>query len=90
LVKDIVDQQQAFWLLIYIDVLEFPNRHFRLMFEGLSAKSSGRFTSEFNTAKSNSLVREGINPAVVYTAVYMHFLTIFQSRDCSAKIHISD
>jgi AcrR family transcriptional regulator len=77
LVKDMIDQHQDFWLLMYIDVLEFDNRHFRLMFDGLSAKLRVRFANEFNTAKSGGLVRKEIDPAVAYTAVYMQFFNYF-------------
>lgn len=77
LVKDMIDQHQDFWLLMYIDVLEFDNRHFRLMFDGLSAKLRVRFASEFNAAKADGLVRHEIDPAVAYTAVYMQFFNYF-------------
>lgn len=77
LVKDMVDQHQDFWLLMYIDVLEFDNRHFRLMFDGLSAKLSVRFANEFNAAKASGALRGEIDPAVAYTAVYMQFFNYF-------------
>jgi AcrR family transcriptional regulator len=77
LVKNMVDEHQDFWLLMYIDVLEFDNRHFRLMFDGLSAKLRVRFANEFNTAKANGLLRETIDPAVAFTAVYMQFFNYF-------------
>ena len=34
-IKKMVNDHHDFWLLMYIDVLEFENRHFRKMFEGL-------------------------------------------------------
>jgi AcrR family transcriptional regulator len=77
LVKDMVDQHKDFWLLMYIDVLEFDNRHFRLMFDGLSAKLSVRFANEFKAAQASGLVRKKIDPAVAYTAVYMQFFNYF-------------
>jgi AcrR family transcriptional regulator len=77
LVKNMIDNHQDFWLLMYIDVLEFDNQHFRLMFDGLSAKLSVRFANEFNSAKAGGLVRPGIDPAVAYTAVYMQFFNYF-------------
>ncbi len=77
LVKDMIDQHQDFWLLMYIDVLEFDNRHFRLMFDGLSDKLRVRFASEFNAARSAGIVRDGIEPAVAFTAVYMQFFNYF-------------
>src|SRR5918912_476374 len=36
LVKQMVNENHDFWLLMYIDVLEFENHHFRKMFEGLT------------------------------------------------------
>ncbi len=77
LVKDMIDQHQDFWLLMYIDVLEFDNRHFRLMFDGLAAKLRVRFASEFNAARARGLVRDSIDPAVAFTAVYMQFFNYF-------------
>lgn len=77
LVKDMIDQHQDFWLLMYIDVLEFDNRHFRLMFDGLSDKLRVRFASEFNAARAAGIVRDGIEPAVAFTAVYMQFFNYF-------------
>jgi AcrR family transcriptional regulator len=77
LVKGLIDQHQDFWLLMYIDVLEFENRHFRLMFDGLSAKLRVRFANEFNAAKASGYVRKEINPTVAFTAVYMQFFNYF-------------
>jgi AcrR family transcriptional regulator len=77
LVKNMIDQHQDFWLLMYIDVLEFDNQHFRLMFDGLSAKLRVRFANEFNQAKTQGLVRDSIDPAVAFTAVYMQFFNYF-------------
>ena len=77
LVREMIDQHQDFWLLMYIDVLEFDNQHFRLMFDGLAAKLRVRFANEFNSAKARRLVREGIDPAVAFTAVYMQFFNYF-------------
>ena len=41
MIKELVSTHSDFWLLMYIDVLEFENRHFRKMFEGLAAKIGG-------------------------------------------------
>ena len=77
LVKNMIDDHQDFWLLMYIDVLEFNNQHFRLMFDGLSAKLKVRFATEFNAAKASGIVRDEIDPAVAFTAVYMQFFNYF-------------
>lgn len=77
LVKDMIDDHQDFWLLMYIDVLEFDNSHFRLMFDGLSAKLSVRFASEFKAARQAGTLRDGIEPSVAFAAVYMQFFNYF-------------
>lgn len=77
LVKEMIDRHQDFWLLMYIDVLEFNNQHFRLMFDGLSDKLRVRFANEFNSAKASDIIREGIDPGVAFTAVYMQFFNYF-------------
>lgn len=77
LVREMINRHKDFWLLMYIDVLEFDNHHFRLMFDGLSDKLRVRYANEFNAAKSEGILREGIDPAVAFTAVYMQFFNYF-------------
>lgn len=77
LVKDVIDKHQSYWLLMYIDVLEFQNRHFRLMFDGLSAKMRVRFAREFHTAQTNGDLREGVDAGLAFTAAYMQFFNYF-------------
>jgi AcrR family transcriptional regulator len=50
MIKELVSTHSDFWLLMYIDVLEFENRH---------------------------LLRDGIDPAVGFTAAYMQFFNYF-------------
>ena len=45
LVKEMINDHHDFWLLMYIDVLEFENRHFRKMFEGLTQNLRRRFAA---------------------------------------------
>jgi len=63
--------------LMYIDVLEFQNQHFRKMFEGLSEKFRNIFASKFEEAQANGDLRLGIDPAVAFTAAYMQFFNYF-------------
>jgi AcrR family transcriptional regulator len=77
LVKQMVNDHHDFWLLMYIDVLEFENRHFRKMFEGLARNLSRRFNGYFAELKASGALYEGIDPAVGFTAAYMQFFNYF-------------
>jgi len=77
MVGDLVDSHQDFWRLMYIDVLEFQNRHFRKMFEGLTVKFRKIFEHKFESAVKRGDVRKGVDPAVAFTAAYMQFFNYF-------------
>ncbi len=77
LVGELVNQHQDFWLLMYIDVLEFQNQHFRKMFEGLAEKFRRLFEEKFAAAIKRGDLRSGIDPAVVFTVAYMQFFNYF-------------
>jgi AcrR family transcriptional regulator len=77
LVKEMINDHHDFWLLMYIDVLEFENRHFRKMFEGLSGNLRRRFNTYFAELKKRGALYDGIDPAVGFTAAYMQFFNYF-------------
>jgi hypothetical protein len=62
---------------MYIDVLEFENRHFRRMFEGLTARLRRQFAHQFAELKEQGALADGVDPAVGFTAVYMQFFNYF-------------
>lgn len=74
---ELVNQNSDYWLLMYIDVLEFQNRHFRRMFEGLTEKFRGVFLEKFKEAEDRGDLRTGVDGAVVFTAAYMQFFNYF-------------
>lgn len=74
---ELVDQHSDFWLLMYIDVLEFQNRHFRKMFEGLTEKFRRIFGEKFEEAKRRGDLRPGVDGASAFTAAYMQFFNYF-------------
>jgi AcrR family transcriptional regulator len=76
-IKKMVNDHHDFWLLMYIDVLEFENRHFRKMFEGLVHNLRRRFATQFDELKSCGAVHGDMDPAVGFTAVYMQFFNYF-------------
>jgi len=76
-VGELVDEHQDFWLLMYIDVLEFQNRHFRKMFEGLAERFRRLFEEKFASAIERGDLRSGVDPAVGFTVAYMQFFNYF-------------
>ncbi len=77
MVGRLVDEHSDFWLLMYIDVLEFQNRHFRMMFDGLIERFKKLFAEEFEAAARRGDLRTGVDPAAVFTAAYMQFFNYF-------------
>ena len=76
-VGGLVNENYDFWLLMYIDVLEFRNQHFRKMFEGLTERFRSVFNEKFDQAVANGDLRTGVDPAVAFTAAYMQFFNYF-------------
>lgn len=77
MVGELVNEHSDFWLLMYIDVLEFQNSHFRKMFEGLTIRFSKVFGDKFAEAKDRGDLRTGVDATVAFTAVYMQFFNYF-------------
>ncbi len=77
LVKQMVNEHHEFWLLMYIDVLEFENQHFRKMFENLAQKLRHRFAKPFAALLRSGALHDGVDPAIGFTAAYMQFFNYF-------------
>ncbi len=77
MIGEMVDRHQDFWLLMYIDVLEFQNRHFRKMFEGLAERFRRLFEEKFASAIKRGDLRSGVDPAIGFTVAYMQFFNYF-------------
>lgn len=76
-VKELVADHADYWLLMYIDVLEFENRHFRKMFVDLAHNMRQRFGERFKQLKRSGALYDGVDPAVGFTAAYMQFFNYF-------------
>jgi AcrR family transcriptional regulator len=74
---ELVNKHADFWLLMYIDVLEFQNRHFRKMFDGLSERFRKVFGPKFEEAEKRGDLRTGVEAGSVFTAAYMQFFNYF-------------
>ena len=77
MIKELVSAHSDFWLLMYIDVLEFENRHFRKMFDGLAKNLRRRFAPYFERLRAENALHDGVDPAVGFTAAYMQFFNYF-------------
>lgn len=73
----LVNEHSDFWLLMYIDVLEFQNRHFRKMFDGITDRFRKVFGPRFDAAEKRGDLRTGVDAAPVFTAAYMQFFNYF-------------
>lgn len=76
-IRWMVGEHQDFWLLMYIDVLEFENRHFRRMFQGLTGRLRKQFAPQFAELKRRGAINDGVDPAIGFTAIYMQFFNYF-------------
>ncbi len=77
MVGELVNEHSDFWLLMYIDVLEFQNQHFRKMFDGLADRFRKLFADKFEEAETRGDLRIGVDPATVFTVAYMQFFNYF-------------
>jgi AcrR family transcriptional regulator len=77
MVGKLVDRHSDFWLLMYIDVLEFQNQHFRKMFDGITERFRVVFAEKFEQAEARGDLRTGVDPAQAFTAAYMQFFNYF-------------
>jgi AcrR family transcriptional regulator len=77
-VRDIVYNHSDYWRLMYIDVVEFGNRHFINSFRQVSMNLQ-RLAGGF--PKRAEGVRADVDLPAAYTAVYMNFFTYFLTEE---------
>jgi AcrR family transcriptional regulator len=76
MIRDLVYRHGDFWLLMYVDVTEFGNRHFKKFFPGLT----DLFRRQYGKAFAKRTRRRGkceLDPAVVFAAMWMQFFNYF-------------
>jgi len=76
LIRDLVYRHGDFWLLMYVDVTEFGNRHFKRFFPGLTDLFRRHYAREFGK-RSFRKGGKGRDPAVVFAAFWMQFFNYF-------------
>src|SRR5579872_544616 len=75
-IRFIVYDNAEYWLLMYIDVIEFKNQHFAQVFQGLIHKIRRRVGPLLNEAKLQKGWC-GKDPAFVFASMYMYIFEYF-------------
>lgn len=82
-VREIVSENPDYWRLMYIDVVEFGNKHFRHIFQDFPKALRAMSPAAFDRHQ----VRDGVDPAIAYASLYLQFFlyylieTLFGGRD---------
>jgi AcrR family transcriptional regulator len=72
-VREIVYRNPDYWRLMYIDVVEFGNRHFASSFRDLARNIAAVTGREVQL----SVRKNGVNPTFAFSAIYLQFFTYF-------------
>jgi AcrR family transcriptional regulator len=75
-IKEIVYDNPDYWRLMYIDVVEFGNRHFAGSFRELASTIKERLGERLLEA-TKAGEWNAIDPALAFTAIYLQFFTYF-------------
>ena len=75
-IRSIVYDNADYWLLMYIDVIEFKNQHFAQVFHGLVEKIRRRLGRPLHEA-SRQKGWCGKDPAFVFASMYMYIFEYF-------------
>jgi AcrR family transcriptional regulator len=75
-VRDIVYNNPDYWRLMYIDVVEFGNRHFAHIYQGWNAQVEAGLGDRLRAATERG-TWSGIKPSIAFSIIYLQFLTYF-------------
>ena len=75
-IRSIVYDNAEYWLLMYIDVIEFKNQHFAQVFHGLIEKIRRRVGPKLSEARRTKGWC-GKDPAFVFASMYMYIFEYF-------------
>ena len=75
-VHDIVFSMPDYWRLMYIDVVEFRNRHFAGTFHQFSKKVEAALGERLQSSTRRG-TWSGVDPALAISAIYLQFFTYF-------------
>jgi AcrR family transcriptional regulator len=72
-VREMIAENSDYWRLMYIDVVEFGNKHFSHLYQGFPSALRRMNPSGF----PNSPVAGDMAPEFVFSAIYLQFVTYF-------------
>ena len=75
-VKEIVYENPDYWRLMYIDIIEFGNRHFAYTFRSMAKSMRQRVGPQLERSTKRGRW-SGVDPALAFTAIYLQFFTYF-------------
>lgn len=75
-IRTIVYDNSDYWRLMYIDVVEFDNRHFAETFHDLPEQFRQRLGEPLNSVRNNKAWC-GEDPGFAYATIYLHLFTYF-------------
>jgi AcrR family transcriptional regulator len=75
-IRKIVYGNPDYWRLMYIDVVEFGNRHFAHSFRKLASHMEEELGDRLREA-TQAGEWSGVDPAFAFTAIYLQFFTYF-------------
>jgi len=75
-IRTVIYENADYWKLMYIDVVEFDNRHFAESFQDLPEQFRQRLGDVLGSVK-NEPHWCGEDPGFAYAAIYLHLVTYF-------------
>ena len=87
-VRDIVYKHPDYWRLMYIDVVEFGNKHFAHVYQGWSEQVEA-ILGERLRASAKRGPWGGLKPSLTFTIIYLQFFTYYLVETLfNAKRHL--
>lgn len=74
-IRDLVRQNRAYWLLWYIDVVEFEGKHFRSQVAPKALIGAPELQQRFEELRRDGTLR--VDPELAFVMVYMHLFNYF-------------
>jgi len=72
-VREIVSRNSDYWRLMYIDVVEFGNKHFAHLYQDFPDQLKRMNPEAFGKLKANN----GIDPAIAFAGIYLQFFLYY-------------
>jgi AcrR family transcriptional regulator len=74
-IRDLIRQNRGYWLLWYIDVVEFDGKHFRSQVAPKALIGAPELKARFETLRTAGTLR--VEPELAFVMVYMHLFNYY-------------